>query len=103
MRLYWLCSDAYIYISQVSLAAIPPGVSLSTAEAVLFVGKAVRILLRPGTTPTSVAAPPAAPDLAEFTATVWRLQRQVAFSHLELERAVSEVHSKVRLLAGFRV
>jgi len=70
---------------------------------VLFVGKAVRVLLRSGTKPTSVAAPTLALDLAEFTATVWRLQHQAAFSHLELERSVSEVHSKVRLLAEFKI
>lgn len=32
---------------QVAVAAVPPGISLATAEAVLFIGKAVRILRQP--------------------------------------------------------
>lgn len=92
---------------QVSLAALPPGVSLTTAESVLFVGKAVRVLLRPGGAPRLEAPPPRAPDLHAFAAAVRRLQLQATFSQLELDRAVSDVHSKVRCLwarnpAGFK-
>ena len=86
------CALAHL---QVSLAALPPGISLPAAEALLFVGKAVRILARPGTPSATAAAPPTTLDFGGFRAALRRLQRQAAFSHLELERAVTDVHSMV--------
>lgn len=37
---------------QVDVAAVPPGISLATAEAVLFIGKAARVLRQPPGRPT---------------------------------------------------
>lgn len=38
---------------QVDIAAVPPGISLATAEAVLFIGKAARVLRQPPGSPAT--------------------------------------------------
>ena len=83
---------------QVSLSDLPPGVSLVTAEAVLFVGKAQRMLLgwprggRGG--PRAPPAPSAA--VQRFAGTLRELRRQPALDQIRLEQAVNAVHGEVR-------
>ncbi len=86
-------------VRQVVLAALPPVVSLITAEAVLFVGKAQRILLhRPsdGKAYHVATAPSAA--VQHFAKTLRELQRQPSLNQIRLEQAVTAVHAEVRSL-----
>ena len=81
---------------QVSIEALPPGVSLVTAEAVLFVGKAQSILLRwpRGGRARLVAAAPSA-AVQRFAKTLRELQREPGLDQIKLEQAVCAVHGDV--------
>ena len=81
---------------QVSLSALPPGVSLVMAEAVLFVGKARRILLGWPRGSHGRHVPPA-PSVAvqQFASTLSELQRQPALNQIKLEQAVNAVNGEV--------
>ena len=83
---------------QVVLAALPPGVSLVTAEAVLFAGKAQRILLHQpsGGKARHLAARSAA--VQRFAKTLRELQRQPSLNQIRLEQAVSAVHAEVGIV-----
>ena len=83
---------------QVSVGALPPGVSLVTAEAVLFCGKAQRILLRwpGGGKARLVVAPAPSAAVQLFAETLRDMQRQPSLDQIRLERAVTAVHGEVR-------
>jgi len=82
---------------QVVLAAMPPGVSLVTAEALLFVGKAQRILLhRPGGGKARHVATMPSAAVQRFAKTLRELQRQPSLTQIRLQQAVSAVHAEVR-------
>ncbi|EFN52335.1 hypothetical protein CHLNCDRAFT_58938 [Chlorella variabilis] len=80
---------------QVSLADLPPDVSLPTAEAVLFVGKAVRVLKQPMSSAASHQALHAHAQILAFAHDLHRLQRQEAASAAQLEHCVESLRSKV--------
>ncbi len=71
-----MCGPASVFAGptpstvQVAAAAVPPGISMATAEAVLFVGKAVRALRQPVSCGPSAGPlqPCAEPPLAEGAA-----------------------------------
>ena len=83
------------------MAALPPGVSLVTAEAVLFVGKAQRILLhRPSGEKARHVDTAQSAAVQRFAKTLRELQRQPSLNQIRLEQAVSAVHAEVRSANG---
>jgi hypothetical protein len=89
---------------QVLLSALPPGVSLVTAEAVLFVGKARRILLGwpRGSRGRHVPPMPSA-AVQQFASTLRELQRQPTLDQIKLEQAVNAVNGEVTSAVSMQI
>lgn len=79
---------------QVSMQALPPGVSVSIAEAILFVGKAVRVLQRPTGPLRSHELLPHSHSRA-FAEALRRLQQQPVFDDISFQHTIEHIRSKV--------
>jgi hypothetical protein len=84
---------------QVSITDLPPDISLPTAEAVLFIGKAVRVLKQPMSAAASHQALHAHAQILGFSQALHRLQQQEEFSSLHFEHCVESMRAKVSLCA----
>jgi hypothetical protein len=81
--------------TQVSVAALPPYVSLATAESILFVGKAVRVL-RQGSKFGSLAEPmQELYNMDDVDARLHGLQLAEEMHPLEFEHAIESIRAKV--------
>lgn len=78
------------------LDLLPPGVSLPTAETVLFIGKAVRVLRQPMSAAASHQALRAHAEILGFSQALRALQRQEAFSAVQFDRCIETMRAKVR-------
>lgn len=100
-QVYWhlclLISVASLPVLQVSMQALPPGVSVSIAEAILFVGKAVRVLQRPTGPLRSHELLPHSQSMA-FAEALRRLQQQPVFDDISFEHTIEHIRSKVDFL-----
>ena len=93
--------DDAVHSWQVCMGALPPGISLVTAEAVLFLGKAQRILLRwPGSKKARHAAATPSAAVQQFSKTLRELQRQPTLDQIRLEQAISAAHGEVSSLSA---
>ena len=81
-------------VMQVSVAALPPQVSVPIAESILFIGKAVRVLQQPPGAARRHALLPQS-DVAAFSGALHRLQQQQLFNQMEFERTVEAIRTKV--------
>ena len=79
---------------QVSMQALPPGVTVSIAESILFVGKAVRVLQRPTGPLANLDLLPQS-DAISFAQALRQLQQQDMFDQIGFERTVDLIRSKV--------
>ena len=79
---------------QVSIQALPPNVSVSIAESILFVGKAVRVLQRPTGPLKSHDLLPQS-DVISFAQALRHLQHQEVFDQIGFERTVELIRTKV--------
>lgn len=77
------------------MAALPPGVSLAAAEAILFTGKAVRVLKQPMSAAASHQALRAHGEVLGFAAALQGLQAAEAFRPADFELAVETMRAKV--------
>ncbi|KAL4856683.1 Gamma-tubulin complex component 4 [Chlorella vulgaris] len=84
---------------EVSITDLPPDVSLPTAEAVLFIGKAVRVLKQPMSAAASHQALHAHAQILGFSQALHRLQQQEEFSSLHFEHCVESMRAKASLCA----
>ena len=80
---------------KVSMQALPPNVSVSIAESILFVGKAVRVLQRPTGPLKSHDLLPQS-DAISFAQALRQLQQQEVFDQIGFERTVEGIRIKVR-------
>ncbi|KAL4434808.1 hypothetical protein ABPG77_005335 [Micractinium sp. CCAP 211/92] len=83
---------------QVSLSDLPPDVSLPTAEAVLFIGKAVRVLKQPMSSAASHQALRAHAEILGFSQTLHRLQAAEDFSAAQFDHCIESMRAKVSSL-----
>ncbi|PSC73303.1 DNA polymerase alpha catalytic subunit [Micractinium conductrix] len=83
---------------QVSLAALPPDVSLPTAEAVLFIGKAVRVLKQPMSSAASHQALRAHAEILGFARALHALRAAEAPSAVQFDHCVETMRAKVSAL-----
>ena len=82
---------------QVSMQALPPGVTVTIAESILFVGKAVRVLQRPtGPLKNHDLLPQS--DAISFAKALRQLQQEDVFDQIGFERTVELIRTTVRLL-----
>ena len=81
---------------QVSMQTLPPNVSVSIAESILFVGKAVRVLQRPTGPLKSHDLLPQS-DVISFAQALRHLQQQEVFDQIGFERTVEVIRTKVQL------
>ena len=79
---------------QVSMQALPPGVSVSIAEAILFVGKAVRVLQRPTGPLRHHELRPHSHSRA-FATALRQLQQQPVFDEISFQHTIEHIRSKV--------
>lgn len=79
---------------QVSMQALPPNISVSIAEDILFVGKAVRVLQQPTGPLKSHDLLPQS-DTVSFAQALRKLQQQELFDQIGFERTVDMIRSKV--------
>ncbi|KAL0056051.1 hypothetical protein WJX82_007204 [Trebouxia sp. C0006] len=79
---------------KVSMQALPPNVSVSIAESILFVGKAVRVLQRPTGPLKSHDLLPQS-DAISFAHALRQLQQQEVFDQIGFERTVEVIRTKV--------
>ena len=95
----WSCvlppSSPCLPRSQVSLAALPPDVSLPTAEAVLFIGKAVRVLKQPMSSAASHQALRAHAEILGFARALHALRAAEAPSAVQFDHCVETMRAKV--------
>lgn len=82
----------------VSLADLPPAVSLPTAEAVLFIGKAVRVLKQPMSSAALHQALRAHAEILGFSQALHRLQAAEAFSAVQFDHCIETMRAKVSAL-----
>ncbi|PRW61252.1 gamma-tubulin complex component 4-like protein [Chlorella sorokiniana] len=80
------------------LDSLPPGVSLPTAETVLFIGKAVRVLRQPMSAAASHQALRAHAEILGFSQALRALQRQEAFSAVQFDHCIETMRAKVSAL-----
>jgi hypothetical protein len=85
----WAEHSKYIALPvQVSVTALPPGVSLTTADTILFIGKAVRVLKQPVVAAAAAArsgqALQASSELLSFCDALHELQQREEFRYLYL-------------------
>jgi hypothetical protein len=85
----------------VALAELPPDVSLPTAETVLFIGKAVRVLKQPMSSAASHQALRAHAEILGFSQALHRLQRQEAFSAVQFDHCIEAMRAKVLRRPGW--
>lgn len=85
---------------QVSMAALPPYVSLATAESILFVGKAVRVLRQGSTSSSSVEPKHSLCDMSDVDARLHALQLAEELHPLEFEHVLESIRSKVLIWAS---
>lgn len=82
---------------QVSMQALPPGVTVAIAESILFVGKAVRVLQRPtGPLKNHDLLPQS--DAISFAKALRQLQQEDVFDQIGFERKVELIRTTVRPL-----
>lgn len=81
---------------QVSMQALPPNVSVTIAESILFVGKAVRVLQRP-TGPLKSHDLLPQRDANDFAQALRQLQQQEVFDQIGFECTVETIRTKVGL------
>jgi gamma-tubulin complex component 4 len=86
--------------AQVALEELPPGVSPPAAEAVLFIGKAVRALKQPMSAAVSAQALAAHARVLGFSEALRRLQREEEFSAARFELCVEGMRAQVTALGG---
>ena len=79
-----------------ALSELPPDVSLPTAETVLFIGKAVRVLKQPMSSAASHQALRAHAEVLGFSQALHRLQRQEALSAVQFDHCIETMRAKVR-------
>ena len=79
---------------QVSMQALPPGITVSIAESILFVGKAVRVLQKPTGPLKSHDLLPQS-DAISFAQALRHLQQQDVFDQIGFERTVDLIRTKV--------
>ncbi|CAD7697778.1 unnamed protein product [Ostreobium quekettii] len=79
---------------EVQLTALPPYISLTTAESVKFIGQAVRLLRQPSGNFQGQELMPYRDTLA-FAEALRKLQEQPVFNRVALERVVEAVRTKV--------
>lgn len=77
------------------MQALPPNVSVSIAESILFVGKAVRVLQRPTGPLKSHDLLPQS-DAISFAHALRQLQQQEVFDQIGFERTVEVIRTKVQ-------
>lgn len=77
------------------MATLPPGVSLAAAEAILFTGKAVRVLKQPMSAAASHQALRAHGEVLGFAAALQELQAAEVFRPADFELAVETMRAKV--------
>lgn len=80
---------------KVSMQALPPNVSVSIAESIMFVGKAVRVLQRPTGPLKSHDLLPQS-DAISFAQALRQLQQQEVFDQIGFERTLEVIRTKVR-------
>ncbi len=80
---------------QVSLSDLPPDVSLPTAEAVLFIGKAVRVLKQPMSSAASHQALRAHAEILGFSQALHRLQAAEDFSAAQFDHCIETMRAQV--------
>lgn len=81
---------------QVSMQALPPAVTVTIAESILFVGKAVRVLQRPtGPLKNHDLLPQS--DAISFAKALRQLQQEDVFDQIGFERTVELIRTTVRL------
>ncbi|KAL3140276.1 Gamma-tubulin complex component 4 [Trebouxia sp. C0009 RCD-2024] len=79
---------------QVSMQALPPGVTVAIAESILFVGKAVRVLQRPtGPLKNHDLLPQS--DAISFAKALRQLQQEDVFDQIGFERKVELIRTTV--------
>ena len=76
------------------MQALPPGVTVSIAESILFVGKAVRVLQKPTGPLKSHDLLPQS-DAISFAQALRHLQQQDVFDQIGFERTVDLIRTKV--------
>lgn len=82
---------------QVSMQALPPGVTVTIAESILFVGKAVRVLQRPtGPLKNHDLLPQS--DAISFSKALRQLQQEDVLDQIGFEHTVELIRTTVRLL-----
>lgn len=79
---------------QVSMQALPPGITVTIAENILFVGKAVRVLQRPTGPLKSHDLLPQS-DAISFAQALRQLQQQDVFDQIGFERTVELIRITV--------
>ncbi|KAK9868295.1 hypothetical protein WJX84_009043, partial [Apatococcus fuscideae] len=79
---------------QVRMAALPPLITLKTAESILFIGKAVRVLQR---SKVHLPGPPllTQADLAAFAEALQALQAAPALNRTHLEQTIEDIRTAV--------
>ena len=80
---------------QVSMQALPPGITVGIAENILFVGKAVRVLQRPTGPLKSHDLLPHS-DAISFAQALRQLQQRDVFDQIGFERTVELIRTTVR-------
>jgi gamma-tubulin complex component 4 len=83
---------------QISLRSLPPGVTLQTAEAILFVGKAVRVLKQPMSAAVSAEALKAHTEILSFADALRRLKNADRWRQIELEALIEGMRARVSML-----
>ena len=77
------------------MQALPPGITVTIAENILFVGKAVRVLQRPTGPLKSHDLLPQS-DAISFAQALRQLQQQDVFDQIGFERTVELIRTMVR-------
>ena len=86
--------------AQVCLSDLPPDVSLPTAEAVLFIGKAVRVLKQPMSSAASHQALRAHAEILGFSQALHSLQAAEGFGAAQFDHCIEMMRAKVGWITG---
>jgi gamma-tubulin complex component 4 len=83
---------------QISTRSLPPGVTLQTAETILFIGKAVRVLKQPMSAAVSAEALRAHTEILSFADALRRLKNADRWRQIELEALIEGMRTRVSTL-----
>lgn len=83
---------------QISIQSLPPGVTLQTAETILFIGKAVRVLKQPMSATVSAEALRAHTEILSFADALRRLKNADRWRQIELEALIEGMRARVSML-----